>query len=246
MSETARLIIAVDSSQARNANKDLGALERGASTLTSGLGKLVGPLVSVAGAMMALNKASDVQRQFDVLNSGLITATGSTEKAAVAFKALQSFAQKTPYDLNQAVEGFTKLVNLGLTPSERALTSYGNTASAMGKNLNDMIEAVADAATSEFERLKEFGIKAKQNGDQVALTFQGVTTKIGNNAAEIEKYLIALGETKFGDGMSQRMKTLDGAIANLGDTWDTTFRLINESGLGEVMRDSVNEAITAL
>ena len=88
MSETARLIIAVDSSQARNANKDLGALERGASTLTSGLGKLVGPLVSVAGAMMALNKASDVQRQFDVLNSGLITATGSTEKAAVALLAV--------------------------------------------------------------------------------------------------------------------------------------------------------------
>lgn len=246
MSETARLIIAVDSSQARNANKDLGALERGASTLTSGLGKLVGPLVSVAGAMMALNKASDVQRQFDVLNSGLITATGSTEKAAVAFKALQSFAQKTPYDLNQAVEGFTKLVNLGLTPSERALTSYGNTASAMGKNLNDMIEAVADATTSEFERLKEFGIKSRVAGDSIAFTFQGVTKSVGNNAAEIEKYLADLGENQFAGAMKLRMDTLDGAIANLGDTWDTTFRLINESGLGEVMRDSVNEAITAL
>nr|CAC9199351.1 Baculovirus polyhedron envelope protein, PEP, C terminus [Pseudomonas putida] len=246
MSEYAKLVISVDSTQARTANKDLGALERGASTLTAGLGRMIGPLVSVATAMAALNKASDVQRQFDVLNAGLITATGSTEKAAVAFKALQSFAQKTPYDLNQAVEGFTKLVNLGLTPSERALTSYGNTASAMGKDLNQMIEAVADATTGEFERLKDFGIKSKVTGDSVAFTFQGVTKSVGNNAAAIEKYLTDLGENEFDRAMKVRMDTLDGAFANLADTWDTTFRLINEAGLGEAMRDSVNEAIAAL
>lgn len=246
MNEYAKLVIAVDSTQARNANKDLGALERGASTLTAGLGRMIGPLVSVATAMAALNKASDVQRQFDVLNAGLITATGSTEKAAVAFKALQSFAQKTPYDLNQAVEGFTKLVNLGLTPSERALTSYGNTASAMGKDLNQMIEAVADATTGEFDRLKDFGIKSKVTGDSVAFTFQGVTKSVGNNAAAIEKYLTDLGENEFDRAMKVRMDTLDGAFANLADTWDTTFRLINKTGLGEAMRDSVNEAIAAL
>jgi len=246
MSEYAKLVISVDSTSARKADKDLGALDKSAANLTSGLGKLLGPLVSVATAMAALNKAADVQRQFDVLNSGLITATGSSEKAAVAFKALQTFAQKTPYDLNQAVKGFTQLVNLGLTPSEKALTSYGNTASAMGKDLNQMIEAVADAATGEFERLKEFGIKAKTSGDSIAFTFQGVTKKIGNNAAEIEKYLTDLGENQFAGAMALRMNTLDGAVANLGDTWDSTFRLINEAGLGTLMQDSVNAVTDAL
>lgn len=224
----------------------LGALDKSASRLTSGLSKMIAPLISVATAMAALNKASDVQRQFDVLNAGLITATGSSEKAASAFKALQEFAQKTPYDLNQAVKGFTQLVNLGLTPSEKALMSYGNTASAMGKDLNQMIEAVADAATGEFERLKEFGIKAKVNGDQVSLIFQGVTTKVGNNAKEIESFLIKLGETKFGDAMALRMATLDGAVSNLGDTWENTFRLVNDAGLGDVMRGAVNDAANAL
>ena len=246
MSEYAKLVISVDSTQARKADKDLGALEKSASSLTSGLGKMIGPLVSVATAMAALNKASDVQRQFDVLNAGLITATGSSEKAAQAFKALQSFAQKTPYDLNQAVKGFTQLVNLGLTPSEKALTAYGNTASAMGKDLNQMIEAVADAATGEFERLKEFGIKAKTSGNDISLTFQGVTTKIGNNASEIEKYLTALGENQFAGAMQLRMNTLDGAVANLGDTWDTTFRLINEAGLGDIMQQSVRDVTASL
>lgn len=246
MTEYAKLVISVDSTQAKKADNDLGALDKSASRLTSGLGKMIAPLVSVAAAMAALNKASDVQRQFDVLNAGLITATGSSEKAASAFKALQEFAQKTPYDLNQAVKGFTQLVNLGLTPSEKALMSYGNTASAMGKDLNQMIEAVADAATGEFERLKEFGIKAKVSGDQVSLIFQGVTTKVGNNAKEIESFLIKLGETKFGDAMSLRMATLDGAVSNLGDTWENTFRLVNDAGLGDVMRESVNDAAEAL
>jgi len=207
---------------------------------------LVAPVLSVTGAVAGLSKALEVQRQFDVLNAGLITATGGAVQAADAFAALQDFARKTPYDLNQAVEGFTKLINLGLTPSERALTSYGNTASAMGKDLNQMIEAVADAATGEFERLKEFGIKASQNGDQVSLTFQGVTKSIGNNAAEIEKYLTDLGENQFAGAMDRRLQTLDGAVSNLGDTWDQTYRLINEAGLGELMESSVRSTTTAL
>lgn len=214
--------------------------------VVSGLKGIVAPALAAASALSALSKGVDVQREFDRLNAGLITATGTSEKATVAFEALREFAQKTPYDLGQAVEGFTKLVNLGLTPSEQALMSYGNTASSMGKDLNQMIEAVADAATGEFERLKEFGIKASKEGDRVSLTFQGVTTNIGNNAAEIEKYLIGLGENQFAGAMELRMQTLDGAIANLGDTWDQTFRLINDAGAGELMRGAVVQVVEAL
>lgn len=220
--------------------------DKAVSGAVSSLRGLVAPIAAAASAMAALGKAVDVQREFDRLNAGLITATGSSEKATVAFQALREFAQKTPYDLAQAVEGFTKLVNLGLTPSEKALMSYGNTASSMGKDLNQMIEAVADAATGEFERLKEFGIKAAKQGDQVSLTFQGVTTKIGNNAAEIEQYLVSLGENQFAGAMQLRMQSLDGAIANLGDTWDQTFRLINDAGAGELMRGSVVMVVEAL
>lgn len=130
---------------------------------------------SVLLPLLSIDKIISTQRTFDKLNAGLITATKSAENAKLAFNALQKFATETPYGLEQAVDGFTKLVNLGLTPSERAMKSYGNTASAMGKDLNQMIEAVADATTSEFERLKEFGIKAKQQGDKVTLTFQGMS-----------------------------------------------------------------------
>lgn len=234
--------------EAREAARDLDRLrvagqgaERQGDALTGVMGKLAGVFAAmkIVDAAAALIKT---QRAFDKLNASLVTATGSVTNAAQAFGALQAFAASTPYGLQEVTKAFIQLRNLGLTPSERALNSYGNTASAMGKSLNQMVEAVADAATGEFERLKEFGIKAKQNGDQVSLTFQGVTTNIANNAATIEKYLIGLGETKFAGGMELQAKTLDGAISNLGDTWDMTKLAFSQSGFG----DGAMEGVLAL
>lgn len=181
----------------------------------------------------------EAQREFDKLNASLTTATGSSANAAQAFKALQSFAATTPYSVKDATEAFIKMRNLGLDPSERALRSYGNTASAMSKGLDQMIEAVADAATGQFERLKEFGITAKQNGDQVSLTFKGMTSTIGNNAKEIQEYLRKLGEVDFAGGMELRAATLDGAISNLGDTWESVMRTIATNGIGQATMSAV-------
>lgn len=233
------LEVAVADKRLNDLEKSSNKAEKATSGLTKTFTQLAAAVISVNTLISVGQKLVDVQRNFDILNSGLITATKSAENAAIAFDALREFAQNTPYDLNQAVDGFNKLVNFGLTPSERALMSYGNTASAMGKDLSQMIEAVADAATAEFERLKEFGIKAKNNGDTVTFTFQGVKETVKNNAAEIEQYLIKLGENQFAGAMAERMKTLDGAIANLEDNWETLFRELNKSGFAEVAQEGV-------
>lgn len=253
MTDLASLQIRVQSLEAEVADRRLKGLatsgaraERATDGLTATFKRFVGPVAAAAGAVASLRKVVDVTREFEVLNAQLITATGSADKAGVAFEALQDFATQTPYDLQQVTDDFVKLVNLGLTPSERALTSYGNTASAMGKDLNQLIEAVADAATGEFERLKEFGIRAKSQGDQVSFTFRGVTTTVGKNAAEIEQYLQALGENEFAGAMQERVNTLDGALSNLGDEWDKLFLNISNQGVGDVIEDSVRVAIDVL
>ncbi|HAV4657534.1 TPA: hypothetical protein JIU99_00710 [Acinetobacter baumannii] len=205
----------------------------------------VGAAVSLASGLMA-SKLVAVQREFDVLNAGLITATKSSKDAKIAFDALSQFAKETPYGLSQAVEAFNKLVNLGLTPSEQALMSYGNTASAMGKDLMQLIEAVADASTFEFERLKEFGIKSKQEGDKVKFTFQGVTTEVKKNASDIEQYLIKLGENQFAGAMSERMNTLDGDIAGLEDSWNSLWLSVSQSGVGDLIRVGIQNAATSI
>jgi hypothetical protein len=215
-----------------------GAMDGIARAASLAKGALAGIAAGLSLGALA-HQVIDAQREFDKLNASLITATGSTANAAGAFKALQAFAATTPYSVAEATEAFIKMRNLGLDPSEKALRSYGNTAAAMGKGLNQMVEAVADAATGEFERLKEFGITAKQNGDRVALTFKGMTSLIGNNASEIQGYLRKLGETDFAGAMDRRADTLDGAISNLKDAWDGLLLKVSQSGLGDAARGAV-------
>ena len=192
------------------------------------------------------SKLVSVQREFDKLNSSLITVTGSSINAAAQMAWIKDFAKETPFGLAQATGAFVKMKALGLDPTRQALTSFGNTASAMGKDLNQMIEAVADASTGEFERLKEFGIKASKDGEQIKLTFQGVTTTVRNSAEEITKYLENIGNNQFAGAMEQRAKTLDGAISELSDTWDELFRTVNQQNTGQFIYESVRLASGAI
>ncbi len=231
---------------ASNMARDFEEADKGISTSAKNIGL---SLAGVAASYVSIDRLINTQRTFDKLNAGLITATGSAEGAAAAFDSLQKFAKETPYGLEQSVGAFIKLTNLGLKPSEAALTSYGNTAAAMGKDLDQMIEAVADATTGEFERLKEFGIKASQENGKVSLTFKGQTTTIRNNAKEIEKYLLNLGNVDFSGAMENRMKTLDGSIANLEDTIDGLFLKVSQSGIGDAIKagvDGANESLETL
>lgn len=240
MTTTARIRLALEGQG--QVVQGIGQVQNSMASLGRSMASLAGGL-SVGATVGQLVK---VQREFDVLNSSLVTVTGSSAAAEREMQWIKAFAATTPYGLNEVTGAFVKMKALGLDPSQKALTSYGNTASAMGKDLNQMIEAVADAATGEFERLKEFGIKARKQGDDVALTFRGVTTKIGNNAAEITAYLQQLGNNDFAGAMSRRAATLDGAISNLGDSWDELFRTVNEAGVGDLMATSVRGAAEAM
>jgi hypothetical protein len=173
---------------------------------------LTAPLALIGG--FAIKSAAD----FESLKTSLVTSLGGSKDAAsAAFKEIEKFASSTPFQMEEVTGAFIKLKNMGLDPSMSALESYGNTASSMGKSLNDMVEAVADAAVGEFERLKEFGIKAKSQGDNVSFTFKGVTTTVKKNSEEIEQYLQNIGNTEFAGGIEAQSKTFNGTISTLSD-----------------------------
>jgi hypothetical protein len=199
---------------------------------------LLGGLLGGLGLQSIKTSAS-----YETLKVALETSLGSQEAAAKGFEQITTFAAATPFQLDEVAGAFIKLKNLGLDPSERALTSYGDTASAMGKGLNDMVEAVADAATGEFERLKEFGIRASSEGDNVKFTFKGVTTTVGKNSKEIEGYLIKLGETNFSGGMKKQSETLAGKLSTLKDTFSLTMAAFaDDSGLSEWAKKGIDAA----
>ena len=185
----------------------------------------------------ALNAGSN----FEILETQMGTALGGSRKQVrKTLLALQDFAAKTPLQMEEIITAFISLKNRGLNPSQRALKSYGDTASSMGKGLQQMVEAVADATTGEFERLKEFGIRASSTKDKVAFTFKGVTTTVKKNSREIENYLIRLGEVNFAGGMEKQSRTLEGRWSTLMDTANAMFtKIAQKSGLMEAAKGVV-------
>ena len=221
------------------------------NSVKGSLGGLKNAVFSVQGAIAGIVGGAVVgnivqaNRSFQSLQASLITFTGSAEEAAKQFDVLQNFAATTPFSLQEVVGGFNKLVARGITPSIGALTSFGNIASGTGKSLDQFIEAVADAAVGEFERLKEFGIKANVEGDKIKLTFGGVTKTIGKNSQEMLAYLDQLGQTKFAGAIERQSKTLNGAFSNLGDALDKLSVSIGEAGLNDFLIDVAKNATSA-
>lgn len=214
-----------------------GAMDKSFAAAASSA-KVFGIAIAAIGGGAIVKSLSATEK----LRGSLKTATESIQGASAAFKDLEKFASTTPFALEQSIEAFVQLKNLGLDPSMVALQSYGNTASAMGKDLSQFIEAVADASTNEFERLKEFGIKAKQQGDQVAFTFQGQTTIVRKSAVQIEGYLQGIGNNKFGEAMSDQMKLLPGSISNASDAFSRLTRTIGDTGLTESIASAFTTA----
>lgn len=202
---------------------------------------LFGAYLGFQGLKNTFSAIFNANNSFEQLSGSLKTVTGSAKGAQEAFALIEKFAIDTPYQLNEIVEAFIRLKALGLEPSEAALTSYGNTASAFGKNILDFVGAVAAATVGEFERLKTFGIKAKVINDDVSFTFADVTTKVKKNAAEIEKYLRTLGDVNFAGAMEEQMKTMSGVLSNIEDGFEKMYRDIGKNGLNDALKDTFTQ-----
>lgn len=202
--------------------KDAGDAGGGVVSLTGKLTALRGAIAATGAAYAAARIGAyvfETAKEFESLNAQLITTEKTQARAQLAFDRIQDFASKTPFALQEVVQAFINLRNFGLEPSAEALTAYGNIAGSMSKSLDQVIQAVADAATGEFERLKEFGIRARQQGDEVTFTFQGVSTTVRKNATEIEHYLQRIGLVSFAGGMERQAATIEGVTSNMGDAF---------------------------
>lgn len=216
--------------QARQASRRSTSLSGALSKVARVAGTLTGILGGISFAVLAQDMASTIHTA-ELLEGALLSAVGGIpELADQAFAALEGFASRTPFALEQSVNAFIKMQNLGILPTEERMAAFGNTASAMGKDLNQMIEAVADASTGEFERLKEFGIKARQEGENVSFTFQGVTTTVQRDSEAIVEYLTNIGNVNFGDAMQNQMERLPGLWSNLKDSIEGVWRDLGDAG----------------
>jgi hypothetical protein len=143
--------------------------------------------------------------------------------------------QKPPFQLEELTEGYIKLVNRGIKPAQEDLRLLGDIAASQGKEFNQLVEAVLDAGTGEFERLKEFGIRAKKDGDTVQLAFKGITKEVSNSEEAITKAILEFGKFEGVLGSTEAIsRTRAGRISNLADQITQLFTNLGSGYLGRV------------
>jgi hypothetical protein len=160
---------------------------------------------------------------FQSLRVQLETATGSMAAANAQFARIKEFATRTPFEVDGITKAYIRLRNVGINPTNSDLEAFGNIAAANSKDITDFSEAVIGAITGEMERLKAFGIVARQEGDKVRFIFRGTETEVAKNAEAIVAHLIKIGNTEFAGGMERQAATVAGALSNLQDAWDSAL-----------------------
>ena len=224
-------------SSAARVKKEVDSIEQSLGRFTGNVGNYKSALSGIfglfaaAGVSFGVNEIIQATRETEKLFAVLTNAVGNKSGATRIFAELQDFAATTPFALNEVVGAFTKLEQRNFNPNIEQLKTLGDIAAASGKSLNQFVEAVLDAQTGEFERLKEFGIVAKKNGDIVNLTFKGQTTTIKNTSGAITEYLLGLGKLPGIQGATDAVaKTLDGSLSNLADNFSRLFATIGSGG----------------
>ncbi len=239
------------SSAASNIRGAVGKIAKGFAL--AGVAAGVG-FAAAGGA--AVNSAANMESYMATLTQ----LYGSQEAAGEKMQWLLNFAKNTPFEITGLVEATTKLKAYGIE-GEEVLQTLGDTASAMGKPIDAAVEALADAQTGEFERLKEFGIKAvvvtKSNMDQFGATIdqvgQTALTSVDKNGKEmasivdrnnremVTSTLTSIWNEKYAGGMEKQSQTMKGMVSNIKDSMSQAGLAIMgfDTSIGDFKPDSL-------
>jgi hypothetical protein len=240
-----------------DANQKLGTFASKANNSVAGFAKNTTALMGVAAASIAgafsvgavigfTKEIFNATAQFQKFEAVLGNTLGSSALAGLKLKEIQEFAAKTPFGVNELTNSFVKLANQGFKPTGDQMRLLGDLASSTGKSFDQLSEAIIDAQVGEFERLKEFGIRAQDAGDKVIFTFKGVQTQVDKSSSSIREYITSLGNAEGVSGsMAVISETLTGKISNLGDSWDQMLISIgsNTSGVFSSVISTISKAI---
>ena len=218
--------------------KAAGLALRGAGLAIAGVGALGGWLT---GGVIA--QASKFE-QFQVV---LENTEGSAAAAKRAMAWVKDFAKTTPYEIGDVMEAFVALKAYGIDAANGSLRSLGNAASGMGKPLMQAVEMLADAQTGEYERLKEFGVRASQQGKKVTFTYmqagREVTRTANKSSAEIQRAILGIFDARFKGMMDRQSRTLSGLWSNLQDMVSTFQLDVADAGFFDSVKTKVGGAL---
>lgn len=218
---------------------DVKGAQRSLNSIKGALGAIAGAL-AVNEVRQFVGTIVDATSTFERFQTVLTTYLGSQQAANRELRRLQQLANSLPQDLTDVTEAFLIFQRYGLDTTNKGLTDFSNIATANGKSLQQLAEAVGDALTGEYERLKEFGIKISQENGQIIARIGDQQVAAARTSKELVTQLQALGNTRFGGAADANANTLSQSLSNLrGAVFETQVAF--GEGLKPALKESADE-----
>jgi hypothetical protein len=216
-----------------NTNTSAGQLGTSFGSLSSILSVAGGALAGFSIAEFGLNAIQAAERLKVLKDTLKRVSEGDADAANSKFAELAKIADELGIKNNELVGTYNTLATKGFKPTGDEMRKLIDIAKASNKDIDQLAEAVLDAQTGEFERLKEFGIKASKANGEVSFSFNGVTKTVKDTADEINKAVLSFGNMASIQGVAASQSDgLTAAQNRLSNAQEALFANIGSLGIG--------------
>tara|TARA_R100000773_G_scaffold14878_1_gene13609 strand:+ start:1100 stop:2746 length:1647 start_codon:yes stop_codon:yes gene_type:complete len=209
---------------------------------------LLGGVAAGLGSIAAIQGIARVGSEFEDMRDSLNQVFGSVNRGNAAFNNILTFAQTTPFQIEDVTRAFISLKGAGIEPNMGMLQTFADTASTSIDQLgafNAMVRLVQRSAAGglgleEINQLDDRGIPATK----ILTDALGVTrlelSKFGQTAegaAEMVQMLIDGMQEQFGGAMINKMDNLSTKTSNMTIAFKELQNAVFEGGLGTFLGD---------
>ena len=209
---------------------------------------LLAGAITIGGLGVFTKSVVNASKEAEDLKTTLETVTGSAEEGDKAFKFINDFATRTPFDIKELTETFIKLKSSGLDPSVEMMTMLGDVAAVSSDKV-----AALESVTNLFSRTVAGGMGVEeldQLADKGIPVYDILSEKLGITRMEVSKFgqtaegalemQAALADgfnERFGGGMERASDSLNTKVSTLKDTFEGLLIKVGEGGLSDAIKN---------
>ncbi len=226
-----------------------------AGAMSKAKGGAIALVAALAVVGATISKVAKVGMGFEDLRDSINTVFGGINQGEQAMQKIFTFAQTTPFQIEDVTKAFIQLKAVGVEPSMDMLQTFADTASTSVDQLGAfqaLVRITQRAASGglgleELNQLDERGIPAlKILTTELGMTKEELTKfgKTTEGAATMIDTLVAALNKKVGGAMTDKMDNLSTKESNMGIAFKQLADAVFTGGLGDRLK-KLTDRLTA-
>lgn len=214
---------------------------------------MVAGFASLQAVMGGIRQIISISASFENLQVRMTSLMGSAQAGEAAFGWVREFAQKTPFQVREVADAFSRLKSFGIDPTNGSMQAIADTAAKAGlgvDGLNRITLALGQAWVKgklqgeEIMQLVEAGVPAwdllAQATGRTAAELQTMSQNGELGRDSIQQLFDAMGRANVGAASAQ-MDTWNGLVSNAIDLWEDFANSVGNAGLMDDLKQYLRE-----